>query len=85
VSFTIYTQKPNGDVIATSMGMSGGTAFTLAKAIKRERPDITVNVFDESRQVLIARFNGEIQRFDLSPHSHRSRVKTPRFVRRYSQ
>jgi hypothetical protein len=70
----VYVENKNGDILASQVG-SAGTSFTLAKQIKKERPDLIVNVYDEDRQQLIAKFNGEIQRFERKMLTGKSSTK----------
>lgn len=77
----IYVENKNGDILASELG-SAGTSFALARRIKKERPDLIVNVYDEDRQQLIAKFNGEIHRFTkpISNPSTKLGYKMPRKV-----
>jgi hypothetical protein len=62
MSVLIYVENKDGQVLATNVG-SAEMSFALARQVKRERPDLIVNVYDEEKGKLIAKFNGEIQRF----------------------
>jgi hypothetical protein len=77
----IYVENKAGEIISTSVG-SAGTAFSLAKQVKKARPDLVVNVYDEDREQLIAKFNGEIQRFPKMQNNPRTTpgYKMPRKV-----